>query len=357
MSLRKRKGSPFWWYDFSVGGHRVRGSTETACLTDAKAIEAKLRTDAVVGKHFNRKQDIALDPLLGRFWMEHARYLKSGHTAVKYLCRHILAHFGRTMLLSQIDDAAVSSLVVALRGRMSDSSVNRVLATLRKIINKAKDEWGYRAPEVRIHKHMLIEPEGRTRWLTPAEAERLIECAAEHLKNPIRCALLTGLRLSNIVMLRWEQINLEHGQIELRIKSMTPGGRLLVLPISPPLRELLLSCQGHHAEYVFVRHFKRDDLEAQPVAQFRRSFRAACERTGIENFRFHDLRHTAATWMVQRGVPLDLVQEVLGHTDIATTKRYAHRSLSEKAGALELLGMAQSRHTELSRPRTRRTTH
>lgn len=345
MSLRKRKGSPYWWYDFTVGGARFRGSTETADLSQAKAIEAKLRTDALMGGRFGRRPEIALDPLLGRYWLEYARHLKAGPSAVKYHCRHILDHFGKTMLLSEIDDASVSRLVARLRGRMTDSSINRVLSTLRKIINKSRDEWGYQAPDVRIRRHMLPEPEARTRWLTQAEAQRLIDCAAEHLKNPIRCALLTGLRLSNILHLRWDQIDFDEGQIDLRIKSRTPGGRLLVLPISPPLRELLLSCEGDHAEFVFVRRFKRDDLETRPIESFRRSFGTACRKAGISDFTFHDLRHTAATWMVQNGVALDLVQEVLGHTDIATTKRYAHRSLHEKHGALARLAAAQIRHT------------
>lgn len=345
MSLRKRKGSPYWWYDFTVGGHRFRGSTETADVGQARAIEAKLRTDALMGGRFGRKQEIAMDPLLARYWLEYARHLKAGPSAVKYHCRHILDHFGKATLLSEIDDAAVSRLVAKLRGRMTDSSINRVLSTLRKIINKSRDEWGYQSPEIRIRRHMLAEPAARTRWLTPAEAQRLIGCAVEHLKNPIRCALLTGLRLSNILQLRWDQIDFEQNQIDLRIKSRTPGGRLLVLPISPPLRALLLSCEGDHPEYVFVRRFKREDLDARPIESFRRSFGTACRRAGITDFTFHDLRHTAATWMVQNGVALDLVQEVLGHTDIATTKRYAHRSLADKHSALTQLAVAQSRHT------------
>lgn len=297
-----------------------------------------------MGGRFGRKQEIALDPLLGQYWMEYARHLKAGPTAVKYHCRHILNHFGKATLLSEIDDVSISRLVVKLRGQMTDSSVNRVLSTLRKIINKSRDEWGYEAPDVRIRKHMLCEPEARTRWLSQLEAQRLIDCAADHLKNPIRCALLTGLRLSNILKLRWDQIDFEQEQIDLRIKSRTPGGRLLVLPIAPPLQELLHSCKGHHPEFVFVRRFKRADLEPQPIDSFRHSFRTACRNAGITNFTFHDLRHTAATWMVQNGVPLDLVQEVLGHTDIATTKRYAHRSLDEKRGALVKLATAQIRH-------------
>ena len=326
---------------------RFRGSTEASDLSQAKAIEAKLRTDALMGGRFARKPEIALDPLLGRYWLEYAQHLKAGPSAIKYHCRHILNHFGKETLLSEIDDSSVSRLVARLRGQMEDSSVNRVLSTLRKILNKSRDEWGYASPDIRIRRHMLPEPEARTRWLTHEEAERLIRNAATHLQKPIRCALLTGLRLSNILKLRWDQVDFASNQIDLRIKSRTPGGRLLVLPISPSLRELLLSCKGDHPEFVFVRRFKRGDLDSKPIASFRRSFGTACRKAGIANFTFHDLRHTAATWMVQNGVALALVQEVLGHTDIATTKRYAHRSLGEKHNALSRLATAQIRHNPI----------
>jgi len=351
MSVGKRKGSPFWWYDFTVHGNRFRGSTETADLTQAKAIEAKLRTDAVMGRHFKQREQITLDALLGRYWLEYARHLKSGTRAVRHHCRHILTHFGRTMLLHEIDDADVAALKAKLRATVSDSTVNRVLSTLRKIINVATQEWEYQGPDVRIKKHMLPEPEARTRWLSEEEAERLIAGAADHLKKPIRFALLSGVRLGNIIGLRWEQIRFDQGEIEFRIKSNIPGGKLLVLPMSHELRTLLLSCDPKHAGVVFMRQFKDKDRPPEPIGKFRRSFKTACQRAGITNFRFHDLRHTAATWMVQRGVPLDLVQEVLGHTDIATTKKYAHRDFAEKRAALDKLAMAQIRHNPPPRQR------
>lgn len=347
--VRKREDSPFWWYDFTLGGCRFRGSTETADLAQAKAIEAKLRTDALMQSHFPKRPEIALDPLLGRYWLEYARYLKWGGPAVRAHCRHILDHFGPGQLLHAIDDAGVSALKAKLRDQMSDSTINRVLSTLRKLINVATEEWGFEGPQVKIKKHMMREPESRTRWLTNDEAERLIACAAEHLQNPIRFALLTGVRLSNILHLKWEHVRFAQNEIEFRIKSNIPGGKLLVLPISDPLRLLLLGCGPRESGHVFLRHFKKADRPPEPIKKFRRSFATACSRAGITDFRFHDLRHTAATWMVQRGVPLDLVQEVLGHTDIATTKKYAHRSFEDKRQAMEKLTMARIRHGAHSR--------
>lgn len=305
--------------------------------------------------HFGgQKEQVALDALLGRYWLDYARYLKSGNTAVRHHCRHILDHFGKATLLHEIDDAGIAALKAKMRGRVSDSTVNRVLSTLRKIINTATQEWGYEGPNVRVGRHMLPEPEARTRWLTPAEAQRLIACAAEHLKRPIRFALLTGVRLSNILNLRWEDVNFEHGEIEFKVKSSLPGGKLLVLPISNELRLLLDECGPKPEGLVFVRRFKNGSRAPEPIRKFRRSFKTACDRAGIANFRFHDLRHTAATWMIQRGVPIDLVQEVLGHRDIATTKKYAHRDFADKQAAMERLASTRIRHAELYRGGTPR---
>jgi len=305
-----------------------------------------------MGAYFKQKEQVTVDHLLGRYWSEYARYLKSGNSAVKSQCAHILKHFGKATVFSEITDADVSAFKAKLRAKLSNSTVNRVLSTLRKIHNTAKDEWEYAVPDVKFKQHMLKEPEARTRWLTNEEAEKLIENAAEHLKKPIRFALLTGVRLSNILNLQWEHINFEQNEIEFRIKSNIPGGKLLVLPMSKELRALLGSCDPHQEGNVFLRYFKPDKLtgeqrEPEPIKKFRRSFKTACDGAGIKNFRFHDLRHTAATWMVQNGVPLDLVQEVLGHTDIGTTKKYAHRDFSEKKTALEKLATAQIRHIEL----------
>lgn len=349
MPLSKRKGSSFWWYDFTVNDHRFRGSTQTNDLALAKSIEAKLRTDAVMAVHFKRREEISLDAAMGKFWLEHAQHLKSGRTAIKSHCRHILDHFGGTLPLSSIDGVGVSELRSVLRERVSDSTVNRVFATLRKLLNKAGEEWEYAVPDIKVGKYMLEEPESRTRWLRRDEADRLISCAADHLKDPIRFALLTGVRLSNIVGLCWEHIRFDENEIEFKVKSSLPGGKLLVLPMSGELRQLLLTCGPREDGYVFLRNFNSPDRPPEPIKKFRRSFKTACERAGIKDFRFHDLRHTAATWMVQNGVALDLVQEILGHSDIATTKKYAHRDTIDKRHALEKLATSQIRHSGSTR--------
>ncbi|MET0155745.1 MAG: site-specific integrase [Rickettsiales bacterium] len=358
---RKRKGSPYYWYDFTVGGNRFRGSCETDCLATAKAIIAKLRAEAVEGQHFKKKQEkIAFDSACGRFLLEHAQYLKSYKT-VEGHCRHLAAFFGKDFCLSEIGNKDVNAYVVSRRSSseksraaVTDTTVNRELETLRKLLSFARDKWEVEVAAINFRSHMLREPEARTRWLTPEEAERLISCAADHLKSPIRFALLTGVRLSNVTGLKWRDVRKR--SIAFRIKSNIPGGKLLELPITEPMAKLLDGLRTHpiyrngeiakdSAGNYLVYTAKPDDsvftFKGQSISSsFRKAFNTACKRADIKDFRWHDLRHTAATWMVQSGVPIDLVQEVLGHTQITTTKKYAHRNHDEKLEAPERLGSA-----------------
>ena len=342
MSVKKRKGSPFYWYDFTVHGDRFRGSTETDDLTTAKAIEAKLRTDALLSPHFGKKKDkLTMDAAMGRYWIEYAQYLKSGLSTIQTQCKCLIKYFGKDTTLDQIDDASISVFKSKRRGKVSDTSINRELALLRRVLNVAKEHWGVSTSETSFRKHMLREPQARTRWITPDEADNLIECAADHLKPIIRFALLTGVRKSNITNLKWKDIKLTQKQISFQIKSNIPGGRNLVLPISDQLMILLNNQKGFKEpspeSFVFT-------YRGEPILKPNKAFRSACKKAKIKDFRFHDLRHTAASWMVQAGIPIDLVQDILGHTQITTTRKYTHRTHSEKVKALQMVGMSQMRH-------------
>ena len=363
---RKREGSPYWWYDFTVGGHRFRGSTETDCHETAKAIIARLRSQAVQEQHFDKKKEhITLDTACGKYMLEHGQYLKSFKT-VKGHCDRILSHFGSNTYLHNIENKHLNTFVAMLRQKtnktgertLSDTTINRILETFRKIYHLAQTKWEVQTSTINFREHMLREPEARTRWITHEEAERLIHCAEDHLKPIIRFALLTGLRLSNITGLRWKDINLTHREMNFRIKSNIPGGKLLVLPISDQVAMLLCTLQERPVyknrrrildknkkpvmmsvaadDYVFT--YKGDPIKSN----LKKSFKTACTAAKIEDFRFHDLRHTAASWMIQSGIPIDLVQEILGHTQITTTKKYAHRDQSEKLKAMQMISVERT---------------
>lgn len=361
MALGRRKDSPYWWYDFTVAGDRIRGSTETEDRALAKAIETKAKHDYLLNSITGAKAKFTLDQAFG-LYEAHAMALSSA-ADIERASLVLLAGLGENTGLHQLTDAMVAMYVAKRRGTyterrrgrtadgkpvrklLSEASINRELTLLRAVLIRARDQWGAEVAPIRWKIHRLQEPEARSRYLSSDDADRLVACAAGHLQAPIRFALMTGLRLSNIVGLDWSQIDMQARQITFQVKSRKPGGKTHVLPILPDML-VLLANQGPQDKGAVFRY------QGEPIGSWTRSWRTALRRAGITDFRWHDLRHTAASWMVQAGQPLDVVQDVLGHEDIATTRRYAHRDTDAKARAMEAVA-SRLRHAEAATKRSR----
>lgn len=295
---------------------------------------------------------MTLNVALGKYWTEHGQYLPTAWDAVDVGSRSLLAYMPAGICLDEIGDAHCNGYVNYLvEAGNAPGTVNRRLDHLSAVMNRARKKWGVEVSDISLSEHRMEAPENRTRWISPEEADTLIECAVEHLKNPIRFALFTGLRLSNITRLRWEQIKLKERVILLRVKSKLPGGKLLELPLSEAAYWFLIDLKPKEEGFVFLRHYKPnrktgEQREPEPIIKFRNSFKTACKKAKIEDFRFHDLRHTAASWMRRAGVPIEVVQQILGHADIATTMKYAHIHSSEMQDGVNKLAAARIRHTE-----------
>lgn len=168
-------------------------------------------------------------------------------------------------------------------------------------------------------RHLLEESDGNTRWLTQQQVDRILAVAAPHMKAPLIAAICTGLRAQNVMRLDWSEVDLQAPLITVRIKSRKPGGRELIIPIARPLLLELANIGPKEAGRVFL-------YRGRPIrTDVRHAWLTALRRAGIAtHYTWHDLRHTAASWMRQRKVPLDIIQKILGHTDIKSTARYAH---------------------------------
>jgi integrase len=180
-------------------------------------------------------------------------------------------------------------------------------------------------PEIELPK----APNGRTRYLTEHEIQKLLAaCAAsrnQHLACMVTLAINTGMRKSEILNLTWERIELDtdlgcNARITLyETKNGEPRGVPLNLAAGAALSALEPEAQKR-----IGRVFKRKD--GLDWGQIRTGFEKAVERAGLSNFRFHDLRHTAASHLAMRGRPLKEIQEILGHKSFSMTLRYAHLS-------------------------------
>lgn len=341
-----RPDTPNRYYDFTVKGRRFRGSCETDDEATAEIVAAKIRSDALLRGLTGRRPTVPLDAALGRYWLEHAQHLASSAT-IKIQGANLLAIMAKATPLDELVDADVAAFAARRRAKVSNSTVNRELTLLRAVLRMARDRWGYAVAGINWKAHWLREPEGRTRYLTPEEAQRLIAAAAKHIRPAIVLSLATGIRLANCVGLDWSMVDLRNRVITLRVKSRLPGGKVLTVPLSEAALVALANHRPREAGPVFT-------WRGRAIQRWRRAFRTAMRRAKIQNFRWHDIRHTTASWMVQSGVPLDTVRDTLGHARIETTMRYAHREVTAQRAAVDVIA-SQIRHTpETAVPKRKR---
>jgi integrase len=204
-----------------------------------------------------------------------------------------------------------------------------MLALIRAILRRAERQWRWieRAPAVTL----APEPRHRIRWLTHDEADLLLYELPEHLEKMARFTLATGLRAANVCFLEWSQVDLERRMAWIH-PDQAKARRAIAVPLNTDAMIVLRRCQGQHPTRVFT-------FRGEPIAEANGpAWYKALKRTGIEHFRWHDLRHTWASWHVQSGTPLHVLQELGGWSSAAMVQRYAHLSaahLAEYATAIE----------------------
>jgi len=177
---------------------------------------------------------------------------------------------------------------------------------------------------------MLKEPKRRIRFLTREEADRLLEELPEHLCPVVQFALATGCRMGEILQMEWQRVDFGR-----RVAWLDPGttknGEGRGIPLNNDAVLALRSVHGNHDRYCFT-------YKGKQMAAIGDSWRRTLTRTGIENFRFHDLRHTWASWHVMNGTSLQELMELGGWKSYEMVLRYAHLApehLAEAAQRIE----------------------
>ena len=225
--------------------------------------------------------------------------------------------FWNEVSLSEIDREAIQALVKKKKGKVKPATVNRYLALIRAILRCSCDEWQWldRVPRIR----MLKELSRRIRWLTSDQAKRLLDELPEHQRHAAIFALSTGLRAGNVLGLKWDQIDFKRRFCYFD-SSEVKNDEELFIALNDSALSVLRARRSMHNEYVFTYKGKR--IGRLNTAAWKK----ALNRAGIENFRWHDLRHTWASWLVQEGVPLYALQEMGGWKSSSMVRRYAHLS-------------------------------
>jgi integrase len=345
--VARRPGSPNWYENFTVNGHRFRASLETHDREQAEIIAAKKRSDALLGKLIGKKPELTLSQALGRYLVEHGQHLASAGDIAR-MSAVLIAELGKHKLLSEITASDLSTYAARRRLRLSNRSVNAELEHLRAVVRRASVLWGIETPAINWQDLLLEEAGEREHVLSAEEEVRLFAALRPDYHAMVRFALITGLRLGNVIDLTWAQVDWDARTISFRVKSRKPGGELHYVPITPAVAAILSLERGRDRERVFTyvcdrnRHDPRRGFVQRKGIRYpfthdgwRKAWKAALEAAGIADFRFHDLRHTAGTRALHAHRNLKTVQRMLGHKNIATTLRYTRSDVEDVRAAME----------------------
>jgi integrase len=297
------------------------------------------------------KTSLRLDDVADRYWAEVGQHHAGADNTDRQI-GYLIEHFGKDKLITEIRDDDVIKLVAWRRGHRTRSgtlispfTVNDSTEQLKKLFTRAK-LWGVpfeREPQWK--EHWLKEPDERVRELHDEEAERLQAAMRDDYAPFFEFAHASGLRLREC-LLRWPEVDWTARRITKRGK----GGRLVTVPITSGIRDLLWPLRGHHAEHVFtyvVRRTRDGRVlgERHPLTYsgVKIAWQRLRKRAGVVGFRFHDFRHDFGSKLLRETGNLKLVQKALNHADLKTTTRYAHVLDDEVAEAMECVAESRNR--------------
>jgi integrase len=321
--LYQRKDSPYWWIDVVLpDGRRVCASTRCRGVHEAEEYLVRLKAETYEATRLGLPTPRSWQDAVMRYLEEFAdkRSIADDKDHLRkvdpYLRGKRLDQINMDVLWPFIRDRRE-------RDRVANATVNRALEIVRRVLNVAHQDWNWlqRVPRVR----MLSEPKRRIRFLTREEAGRLIANLPVHLRPVVQFALATGCRMSEILHLEWQRVDFGR-----RVAWLDPGttknGEGRGIPLNNDAVLALRDVEGIDAKWCFTYQEKR--MEAVGSA-WERSLR----RAGIENFRFHDLRHTWASWHVMSGTHLQELMELGGWKSFEMVLRYAHLAPEHLASA------------------------
>lgn len=341
--LYRRSNSKYFWCRFTApNGREIRQSTKTADRRSAQEYEDRLKAEcwriAALGEKPKRSWEAAVVR-----YLEETTHKSTHKTDIAYL--RWADQFLGSQMLHKINRDMLDKLSAGKKATgVANATVNRMMEVVRTILNKAEREWEWidRAPSVR----MLREKSRRIIWLTRDQADKLLQELPDHIEAMARFSLATGLREANVTGLEWSQVDLSR-----RVAWVHADQAKAKKPIGVPLNNdavvVLRGQLGNHNTRVF-------SLRGKPIRNANtKGWRRALDRAGIrpyyppptdaprtkygriyptkspggylfDDFRWHDLRHTWASWHVQGGTPLHALQELGGWSDIRMVQRYAH---------------------------------
>ena len=335
MGLYKR-GS-VWWMRFSHQGKQIRRSTETDDRKLAQRIFDKLKGETAEGKWFEKLpgENYTFKALMDKYMKEYSAVNKkpTSHIRDKSLNAHLQKCFGQ-LYLPEITSRLIAEYKIKRRNEGACSrTVNYELSLMNHAFNMAIREWELieSNPVSRVKKERvrnIIE-----RWLSVDEEKRLLLASPRWLQEIIIFAINTGLR-------RGEILNLNLSQVDFNRRTLIifeqKNGAIDTLPLNQKAMGILEDRRKKKMPDCDLAFPSQNGTRILDRNLFR-AFHNAMERAQIENFRFHDLRHTFATRLVQSGVSIYEVQKLGRWKNASMVMRYAHHNPESLRSSIEVL--------------------
>ncbi|MCS7196726.1 MAG: site-specific integrase [Aquificaceae bacterium] len=335
-----RKRGSVWYFEFMYKGQRYYERIGNVSKTIAREIASDIRAKIIRGEYIpSREVHTTFSELADAYYEWYTTNSKAGERAKKEQKRKIdiLKNFFGHMPVHRISTFTIEQYK---RYRLETSkakpvSIDKELVVLRAIFKKAKELELYTGdiPQIPFFKAKSREV---VRFLTPQEARKLLEVSPEHLRRIILFALNTGCRAGEILSLKWGQVDFKGGVIHVEA-AHTKSKRKHTIIMNSEVKALLERIREEQREKGIDHGYVFTNSLGLPYGYqgYKRAFKTALKKAGIENFRFHDLRHTFASWIALQTKDIYLVQKLLNHQSVETTKRYAHLTQEYVQNSLE----------------------
>lgn len=313
MSLYKR--GEIWWVRFiAPSGRRIRKSTGTENKEAAQEFHDRLKAELWRVRKLGERPEYTWNDAVVK-WLKEKTH-KASLDKDKEIFRWVDPYLNGVRL-SRINRALLDEIQEAKVKQSTRATTNRYMGHIRAVLRRAADEWEWidKAPKV----PMYSVSNKRIRWITPNEAERLISFLPEHQADMARFALATGLRQRNVCRMEWSQIDLQR-KVAWIHPDQAKARKAIGVPLNSSALMVIRKQIGRQQQFVF-------SYKGNPVWQVNtKAWRKAVRKAGLQDFRWHDLRHTWASWHVQAGTSLNILQELGGWENIEMVRRYAHLS-------------------------------
>lgn len=332
-------GTVFLRGDSWVGEYNHRGKNKRKALGKKGVITKTMAREML--KRIEQKVKLgqydmldAVIPTLRDYGKEYLDYQKNVKQIRSYVrTRVCIGHFTRCFGDIKLSDITAVDIDVYKQRRLSEgvkqNTIARELVVVRNLFYHAFKRNKFFGKNPVTESGLPYVNDKKERVLTTVEEIRLIQASPKYLKDAIQIALNTGMRKGEILGLRWNWIDFDEDLILLP-QTNTKSQESRKVPMNLIVRKILLERKLMSGGSSFV--FPNEESKTGHLYWLNRSFKTACKKAQIEGLRFHDLRHTAATRLVESGIPLHAVAKLLGHSTVKITERYSHPEESVRRG-------------------------